>query len=77
MHDHFNLTISRHFSIAFGAYGFHGQAFGRGLHLCTEARLAGERWAWLTKEDGVVTGRLGPFTFTVAASHHHPIGPQA
>ncbi len=64
MDDYFNLSITRRFNLTFGAHGFHGYAFGRGVHLNTGARLAGERRVWFRRDADVVTGRIGPFSFT-------------
>ncbi len=64
MYDYFNLLITRRFSLTFGAHGFHGYAFGRGLYLCARARLAGERRVWFRRDADVVTGRIGLFNFT-------------
>ncbi len=66
MNTYLSFSVIKFLSIELGQYGFHGHAFGYGLHVCKEARLAGERWAWVRSDMGTKTGRIGPFSFTTA-----------
>jgi hypothetical protein len=64
MKTYLSFSVADALSFEIGRYWFHGYAFGRGLYLCAERRLAGEPWTWIDRGEIATTGRLGPFSFT-------------